>query len=423
MPINLHDECKVRLKEQLSLVLAEARLKNLLFIDPSSLYEVRNIKSIPKNGDIREKLESYISENPLFDFIYESLSKKVYEDSNCNPDHPDELLTFLDDYKDLSLLSDGLINELDTLPWEYIFTFNLGPFFTEYVAQEITKISPDIRLLKANGELTKRFPFSSEVFHRNGYLLGGGLWGLSPVEWEKDSLYVQINVNGFVGRYVTTTQESQAVDMFKSFIGLMIAMEVFKVGGSYPSGVVKNKFYVHKKTSNWVADDSKELSEDVSKAISNLQLDDWVGSFESDEKIRNFVTRRLELISKVFSKEEAERLRIAGQWLFDSYCGNNELLSFVQATIAIEVLLGEKAVSDVIGLGELLSNRCAYLIGNTHSKRKSILYEFKKIYDIRSRVVHRGKSRLDLYEKGLFYKLQEMNNKVIQKEVELLGGG
>jgi hypothetical protein len=127
------------------------------------------------------------------------------------------------------------------------------------------------------------------------------------------------------------------------------------------------------------------------------------------------------LISKALSREEAEKLRLAGKWLFDSYCGNNELLSFIQTTVSLEILLGEKSVSDLMGLGELLRNRCAYLIGNTHSQREEILDDFKKIYDIRSKIVHRGKSQLSRHERGLFHKLQWMTNRVIQEEIELIG--
>ena len=72
------------------------------------------------------------------------------------------------------------------------------------------------------------------------------------------------------------------------------------------------------------------------------------------------------------------------------------------------------------GLGELLRNRCAYLIGTTHDQRKEILDEFKEIYDVRSKIVHRGKARLNLHERTLFSKLQWVCRRVIQEEIKLL---
>jgi len=73
-----------------------------------------------------------------------------------------------------------------------------------------------------------------------------------------------------------------------------------------------------------------------------------------------------------------------------------------------------------MGLGELLRNRCAYLIGKSHKQRKQLLDDFKEIYDVRSKIVHRGKSRLNLHERSLFSKLQWMCRRVIQEEIELL---
>jgi len=96
------------------------------------------------------------------------------------------------------------------------------------------------------------------------------------------------------------------------------------------------------------------------------------------------------------------------------------LLSFVQTTVALEILLGEKQISDLMGLGELLRNRCAYLIGRTHRQREKILNDFKKIYDVRSKIVHRGKSKLNINERVLFSRLQWMCRRVIQEEIDLL---
>lgn len=423
MPLNLHDGCKARLKEQLSLVLADARLRNLSFVDRSSLNKVFDLESIlPTTGNIKNELEDYISESPIFDFVYGTLSKKINEGVEYDSEHPDEPLTFLDDYNDLSLVAGNLVDEFDSLPWKYAFTFNLGSSITEYVAQELTEIAPDIKLLKARGELTERFPLNSGIPGRDRYLHGGGLLGLAgPAEWKEGSLYVQINANGFVGKYISTTPENQSIDTFKSFLGLMLAMRALRVSYSYSSSTIKNRYYIHKETTSWDIDDSNELDGDFSKTISDLRLDDLDGSLDSDEKKRGFVSNRLKLISKALSKGEAEKLRLAGKWLFDSYCGNNELLSFIQTTVSLEILLGEKAVSDLMGLGELLRNRCAYLIGNTHSQREEILDDFKKIYDIRSKIVHRGKSQLSRYERSLFHKLQWMTNRVIQEEIELIG--
>ena len=88
--------------------------------------------------------------------------------------------------------------------------------------------------------------------------------------------------------------------------------------------------------------------------------------------------------------------------------------------VVLEILLGEKDSSDEIGLGELLRNRCAYLISKTHKDRSEILQDFKRIYAVRSQIVHRGKSRLTPDERSLFHNLRWMCRRVIQEELTLL---
>lgn len=423
MAINLHDGCKQRLKSQLSIVLADVRLRNLSFVERSSLYRVFDLESIlPNTGNIKSELESYVSESPLFDFVYGELSKIANDIVEYDSTHPDEPLSILEGFNDLSLVASNLVDKFDSLPWKYAFTFNLGTSITDFFTEDVIEIAPDIKLLKAHGELADKFPLNSGIPNRDRFLHGGGLLGLAGhAEWKEKSLYVQITASGFVGKYVTTTPENRAVDTFKSFLGLMLAMRALKVSYSYSSSIINSRFYIHKETDVWTVEDSHELDRDVSKTISDLRLDDLDGSLDTDEKKNGFVLNRLRLISKALSREEAEKLRLAGKWLFDSYCGNNELLSFIQTTVSLEILLGDKSVSDLMGLGELLRNRCAYLIGNTHSQREEILDDFKKIYDIRSKIVHRGKSQLSRYERGLFHKLQWMTNRVIQEEIELIG--
>jgi hypothetical protein len=88
--------------------------------------------------------------------------------------------------------------------------------------------------------------------------------------------------------------------------------------------------------------------------------------------------------------------------------------------VVLEIILGEKTISDQMGLNELLRNRCAYLIGNSHEDRATVLDLFDKIYKVRSLILHRGKHRLDRDEQILIRQLRWLCIRVIQREVDLL---
>jgi hypothetical protein len=423
MTLNIHPDCKSRLVEQLAEALAHARVNNKSFLNRRSLFPILPLESIlPGSGQIRDNLEAFIGESPLFDFVYGKLSRELNEGEQYNPAYPDELLSENSKYSDLNSLSARLIDEFDSLPWKYCFTFQINGSIGKYVTDEITTITDDIRAIKSGTELVTNYPLESGIEERDRYLHGGGLLGgASPHNWSDESLYIQIYTEGFVGKFITTTPETYAIDTFKSLLGILIALRLIKVSSSYSSSVIKSRVYTHRLNSTWEIKDSIALDDDISKSINNLEYDDLDGSLDTDLKKQAVLRQRFNILGKALSHiESSEKLSLAGRWLFESYCGSNELLSFIQTTVCLEILLGDKAVSDQMGLGELLRNRCAYLIGKNHSQREEVLSDFKKIYDIRSKIVHRGKSQLKIHERSLFRKLQWMANRVIQEEIELI---
>ncbi len=131
----------------------------------------------------------------------------------------------------------------------------------------------------------------------------------------------------------------------------------------------------------------------------------------------------LERIGSVFRSANGKSLRLSARWLFDSHCGRDELLSYVQATVAIEILLGDEDADPDVGLTTLMANRCAYLVATTAKARAHILRAFRDIYKVRSKIVHRGKSRLNSKEVMLFNYLTALVRSVIDKEQRLLERG
>jgi len=127
----------------------------------------------------------------------------------------------------------------------------------------------------------------------------------------------------------------------------------------------------------------------------------------------------VDLVATAFSEPRNAGVLRAAQWLFDSYSSRSQLLAFVQATVALEILFGDKAISDVVGLGELLGNRVAYLIGTTRQQREEVLKDFRRIYETRSRIVHRGHNLLSAQERSDLYTLRWMCSRAILRELEL----
>ncbi len=426
MGLNLHNNLKARLKEELAKQLPTIEVNNRSFLDRKTTagFLLAN-EPLPKHGPITDRLESYIGEWPFYDFLYGQISKELNEEQQYDSSNPTCKLTDIEAYSNTAEASEKLVEQFNTLPWQYKFSIKFKPLFLPIFEGNSNKyeLSDTVSLIKPDDSLISEFPLQSGVEGRDKGLFSSGLLSMfSAEEWDRESVYLQIATEGFTGKYITTQTSESVVSIFKAFCGLAIALRLIKVEHTYHPASPKMHFYIHKNVNgDWIIDDTEQLPEDLSRTINDLVFHDLEGGLDSDLKRKSWILSCLKKLKKVFSNtEQSERLFLAGQWFFESYMGRNELLSFVQLMVSLEILLGDKASSDIIGLGELLRNRCAYLIGKDHEQREKILKDFKDIYDIRSKIVHRGKSKLTRRESALFNHLQWICRRVIQEEIELI---
>jgi hypothetical protein len=432
MSLGLNRKCRQRLIEKITELLPKVNVQKRMFIDKKSSEILMLPESIlPQQGPIHEQLKQYISETPIYDFVYETLSRELLEYQQYDSKSVTLSLTKIAGYNEPNVIAERLINDFDSLPWEYCLSIKLENDFGELFEKSIKSFSicDSIKLIVPDDNFCKEFPLRSGIEARDQSLSPGtwltgltGLSGLSPAEWDQSSTYFQVRVTGFIGKYGETTPLMEAISLLKSFLGVGIAIRLFKFNYTYRSTPTKANFLIHRRFADeWVIEGLHDLETSFSDTFHDLVFHDLGGYLKSEPEKVNWMDARIREINSVFThKEKAQKIIRASQWLFDSYCGKNELLSFVQTTVVLEILLGEKAISDVMGLSELLRNRCAYLISKSHKQREDILNNFRKIYDVRSNIVHRGKDKLNIDERSLFYNLQWMCRRVIQKEIELL---
>lgn len=422
MALGLHERCLERLRQGLIDQIPEFKLQNGWNLNRASLAGVLELeKSLPNNAELQATLERYVNETPLFDYVFGELSKELHDLDNFDAESESARLIDNPRYSDAEALAARLIDGFEALPRQYRFTFKLNPELCYHFLAPEHKLTDSIRFVRPGPEFAEEYPLTSGIPGRDRWLHGGGLLGLSgPKEWHEKSLYIQVDAAGFVGKWTSTTPEESAVSVVRSILGTCLAIRAFRLRWSYSPTTIKARAYIHESLDGrWQLYDSLELDEALSNVLSDLVLDDLEGALDTDTKKTGFLLNRLTLLQRAWSDEAVnQRILLAGKWLLDGYSGKNELLSFVQASVALEILLGDKAVSDLVGLGELLRNRCAYLVGKTHAQRQEILEDFKKIYDIRSRIVHRGKDRLRQNERELLYTLRWMVGRVIQEELE-----
>ena len=113
-------------------------------------------------------------------------------------------------------------------------------------------------------------------------------------------------------------------------------------------------------------------------------------------------------------------IKTAIEWAFDSEINENDTVSFLQICLGLEAILGYELDHKEQPLSKTLADRCAYLIGMNIQERKRIKDDFKKLYDLRSKLVHGRAVRLHDNEKVYLNWGKEILNRVILKEMEYL---
>jgi hypothetical protein len=429
MPLGLHADCKSRLVDALSEALPHIELKNGMFVEGLSAFIVlyNSEKVLPTKGKIRDQLVNYIDERPLTEFVTTTLSSEL-RDATYISDGPNIKLAELEPYRDAKKLAERFVESLESLPRQYTLTLRLPKMLDTLVGPDKTKIvlSSNVRIVRATSEFMQTFEFETVSDSLRGKLVGGSILGAlfnKKAEWEGDALYLQIGVTGYIGIYGGSNTYQDALRTLRSVFGLGTALQLFETKYEYTLAKPSASVVVHQQRadSSWEVVERVELNDTLAGTLNTLRLSKANAWIDSQQKQDAWSERIFEEMRGVFRQEKkAESIILASQWYFDSSHGADELLRYVQSMIVLEIILGDKATSDLMGLNELLRNRCAYLIGKSQEERAELHETFKRIYDVRSQIVHRGKHRLTADERWLLNQLRWMCLRVIQKEVDLL---
>ncbi|EEW1950235.1 hypothetical protein R0P49_000741 [Escherichia coli O8] len=158
------------------------------------------------------------------------------------------------------------------------------------------------------------------------------------------------------------------------------------------------------------------VSESINNFLYNLVINNDVEQGEVNKKINESLLI-LNALIKINTKESS-RVRAAIDWLVQSEITDDETMAFIQICMGLESIFGDDDYEG--GLTTILSDRCAYLIGRNIKDRKFIKDTFKKIYQIRSKIVHGVRNHLSDDEDHLRHLAQFYLERSILKEIKNL---
>lgn len=414
----IHPGLQKRIAGPLGAVLANADVWGNFMLSSETRGRIRDLDGLmPKHGPQHNRLDAIVGPHPLSQFVIgrieEGLRPLSYEEGTRK-------LSTYEGYEDPVAAAIRLAEEFSALPHHYIYSIPLTGIFRDAILDNHKlPFSPDIRIVGGGDLLTGWLPLTTGYDKIDNYIFGTGLL---PRRKDWTGAFLLLNAQGYSADHTENEGDQRVIESIKSFFGLYMAHNLIerRYVPTRPAGNVR--VTVHRGEGRKYNLYRQFTLDDASSAlIHELHFDDQKGQFDNERMKRALVTELGAHVAKAFvGGPEAEKVRLAGRWLFDSYAGGNQLMSFLQAMVVLEILLGDKTTSDKIGLGELLRNRCAYLLGKSAQDRAEIMAEFGKIYEVRSAIVHRGKSVIRATERPLFFKLRSYAQQVIRAELQLL---
>ncbi|MBC8427172.1 MAG: hypothetical protein ISR63_05115 [Desulfobacterales bacterium] len=166
---------------------------------------------------------------------------------------------------------------------------------------------------------------------------------------------------------------------------------------------------------------SIHLSEYANRAVFELiegKIRKPLPQFDKKKRPEELLDTKFEKIKKILNSTEdsAEKIKFASLWYLEGYCSESDTFKFINYTIALESLLGVKG-DEGKPLTESLSNRCGYWIGKNLKEKEKIRKSFKRIYDVRSRIIHSGKTILSTEESESLDELKRITELILNKAI------
>jgi hypothetical protein len=422
MALSLHKKCKERFAAVLNQVLPRCTVNHNKFLDYDSTEALDQLNDVlPQHGSgSRDQLEKSIGSGPASLFVRSRLDEMLGAREYLSETAPTPLGA-LPGATPVGALAEQLVAEFDSLPWKY----DALPPLPEALSQALidAKGIGEVELgsgcsLFVHKEGASPFPThvdpeGLQLFAAMG--LRPGPSGLIP-----GRVYLRGRLDGFIPHYGTGEPIKDFTALVRGVLGILTSLLLTK----HSSGVATAAQVIHVVL---YRDDGegrtfvipRELDTHLAVAINSQVIHDGIKA----ERLNGWINHAITRLQTVLGSAGAEdRIVRAASWLFDGEATTetNPHLAFIQTTVALEILFGDRAISNELGLTELLANRCAYLIGKTRSDRLTIQRDFKRAYSTRSRIVHSGHERLTSGDYFDLFALRFMARRAIWEELELL---
>lgn len=211
----------------------------------------------------------------------------------------------------------------------------------------------------------------------------------------EDWIYFYFKKSGYISRSFSSQATDSLEAEIRSFLGCSIATQKMF---SYEEYVASYRTFVVLYTLDGQhLRPAGSLSTDIYQALHFALSPELLVKFRSQARLAS----AFDPVASALKQKSDRKLQTAATRIYRAASRGTTLDRVLETTIALEVLLGDRAMSDKVGLTRLMSNRCAYALARSESERSEILTNFEKFYALRSQIVHTGRLSLSVEQEVL----------------------
>ncbi len=403
------------------LKLAEGFSSNIIkneYILINDLQWVDDIEGILPQ-EVREKIERFIGDDGLARLVLSEIDNARDRQDNYEPIIPGQKISDISFIKDTIKFSKSIVDSLTSIPKRYVLTAMLPTGFSTYINEacdEVVNLPAGIKL-RTGKNLNEKVSVNSPHERVNYGLFRD--W-LSDKDYDRsiklDHIYFSLPIIGYAVPSSSSVMGREMEDHMRAFYGTSLALDLMST--KWQANSHKNPYimiYNHEESEILVTEDLEEDLLDRHHLLSSYSF-----SQRSTSNRKKKLEQYLNKIGTIFNNNiDCRKLFSACVWYYRSKVNMRPVDSLLQATIAIEVMLGDRKAAEGIGLTNLLASRCAYLLGTSTRSRNEIAAKFKRVYDLRSQVVHEGKHLLKLADRETVGIAQSLCSSIIRSELDI----
>lgn len=371
-------------------------------------------------ADFEKRLYEKLDDGGLESLLQNYILREFYRNGYALPSGEGDASPIVDFpiFKDYLSSSKNIVDCVKSLPLSYnIIMRGLNSLGERNLPTgQILEITDRLHIVRGD-DLLGNFKTSTGVGKLDQYSTSYNVDGGKFRQIDENALYFSYMTSGLISDRSSSKFINSFHDDVKSFYGAALAYDLYYA--------MSNPFLKEPTASiaNLIIGKSREfvycgaIENDLAEAFSYYHRAPEREGFAAGETgpLKKFFKPVIDL----FNCEESQRLKTAAIWIFRSHTNQRWMDKILDATIAIEVLLGDREASDRVGLSKLMANRCAYSLGRSHSERSQLNDFFINFYKVRSDIVHSGRLGITKAEKQVVTRGISLAARLLRNEASM----